>query len=90
LLTFFANQRTMNGNIQVQQIVRDEVGQVTIFGVVPDMFDRVEFRGVGRKPFEVEPSRMNVGDLTSGAAMRIRGPQRKVADAAGREKSSGH
>ena len=71
LLVFFANQRPMNGDVQVQQVVRDEVGQITIFGVVPNVFDWVEIRGIGRQPLEVEPIRMNVGDLTSGATMHI-------------------
>lgn len=39
---------------QMQSVVGDEVRQVRVLGVVPDLFVRVELRGVGGQPFDAD------------------------------------
>jgi hypothetical protein len=40
---------------QVFGIVGNEVGQVAPFGMVPELFDRIEFWGIGGQPFDLQP-----------------------------------
>ena len=42
------------GAVEVGQIVRDEGGQVRALGVVADLRDRVEVRGVARQPLRLD------------------------------------
>ena len=42
---------------QVFGVVGNEVGQVAPLGVVPEMFDRIEFWGIGGQPFDLQPRR---------------------------------
>ena len=43
---------------QVGQIIWQEVGQVAIFAMVPNLLGRIEFRSVGRKPLSRKPIRV--------------------------------
>jgi hypothetical protein len=40
---------------EVQQIVGNKVGKVNTLGMAPDFFHGVQFRSIGRKPFNSEP-----------------------------------
>lgn len=40
---------------ELTKVLRDVVGQVTVFGVAPDPLAGIELRGVGRKPFGHQP-----------------------------------
>ena len=39
--------------VQVIAVLRNEVGQVAVFGVVPHLFAGIEVRRIGRKPFHL-------------------------------------
>jgi hypothetical protein len=56
LISLFGH-RGADGPAKVGQVVRDEVGQVRILGVVPDLLGRIEVWGIGRQPFRLEPVR---------------------------------
>ena len=43
--------------VEVVHVVRDEVGQFGVLGVIPALLDRVEFRRISRQPLPVEPGR---------------------------------
>jgi len=49
-------QRLPNRPPQVNHIVRDKISQIGIFGLVPDTLHRIEFRRVGRQPFQLQPT----------------------------------
>jgi hypothetical protein len=40
---------------KMDHIIRDEVGQISILGVIPEHLDWVEFRRIAGKPFHLEP-----------------------------------
>lgn len=48
----------LDGLVEVVEIVRDEVGQVGVFGVAPALLDGVQFRRIGGQRLEREPRRM--------------------------------
>ena len=46
--------------VKVWRIPCDEVGQVAVLGVIPDLFARIELRGVRWKPFHADPRCMTL------------------------------
>ena len=62
-------ERLANGPLQLRRVVRDEVGQVAVLGVAPSRFDRIEFRRIGRQPFEVDVLQPRGQDLLGGRTM---------------------
>ena len=44
-----------HGVAQMLDVIGHEVGQARIFGMRPDRFDRIEYRGVSRQPFDMQP-----------------------------------
>ena len=60
-------QQMVEGVMQLCDVVGDEVGQVAVLGLVPHVLDRIEVRGVGGKPFDLEPiaARLVAGDRTA-------------------------
>lgn len=50
-----AGQRSGNGLMKIVHILRNEVGQIAVFGVVPNPLHRVEIRSIGRQPLDLEP-----------------------------------
>jgi len=48
----------IDGLVEVVEIVGNEVGQVGILGMVPALFNRVQFGRVGRQRLERKPRRM--------------------------------
>ena len=48
-------ERSQDFLVKMPKVFRDEIGQIHIFGSVPDLLDGVEFRRVRRKPFDVKP-----------------------------------
>jgi len=71
LLPLFSDQRARDGHVQGEQVFGKEVGQIAIFGLIPDMFDGVEIGGICRKPLKLEPIRMGTRHRTSGAGMHV-------------------
>lgn len=62
-------QRLAHGSLQFWRVVRDEVSQVTILGIAPPRFHRIEFRSVGWQPFEFDMLQPRVQDLFGCRAM---------------------
>jgi hypothetical protein len=50
-------------------IIRDEVGQVTVLGVIPDHLDRVQIRGVAGKPLYLKPVYFGLSQEPNGLAV---------------------
>jgi hypothetical protein len=50
-------QRPLGRPTQVAQTLRDVVGQPSIFRSRPDLLDRIQLRGIWRKPFDLEAVR---------------------------------
>lgn len=48
-ITMFLHQRKPNPILQMIEVVGDKVGQVGVLGVVPNLFDRIQFGGVRRE-----------------------------------------
>ena len=57
-LSALVRQGSVHLLAEVIAVVRDEVGQIAVFGMVPHLLSRVEFRGVGREPFHLDPTAM--------------------------------
>ena len=49
--------RGVNGPAEIGQVVRDEVGQVGVLGMVPDLLGRIEVGSIRWQPFRIEPAR---------------------------------
>jgi hypothetical protein len=64
-------QGIANGLVQVMDIIGNEVGQIAILGVVPHHFHRVQVRGIGRQPLDLEPIRMSFLQQADALAMRV-------------------
>ena len=64
--------RELSQVVEIVDSVRNDVGQFGVFGVVPESFDRVQVRGLGQQPLEVEPGRMSFGELTGRAAIHVK------------------
>src|SRR5674476_1597820 len=48
--------------------VRAEVGEFATFQVAPDLFDRIQVGGVGRKPLDHQPSSLVLDEGLHGSA----------------------
>jgi len=57
LIMGFAVQGGVDGVFQFDKVVRAELDQIVLFRVGPEGFDRVKFRSVGRKVFDVQVGR---------------------------------
>ena len=53
LVLAFASERAGDSPAQFQNVVGNEVGQVGVLGVIPDLFGGVEFRSVRRQPLDL-------------------------------------
>jgi len=53
-LATLAGKRISHCLSQCVNIIRNKVGQVHVFAVIPNLFDRVKIRSIGRQPFEVQ------------------------------------
>ena len=62
-------QEVVENLVQVVDVFRNEVGQCSVLGLVPHVFHRIEFRGVCRKPFDLEPIDAVVPQLSHGGTM---------------------
>lgn len=62
-------QELIEGFMQFVDIVRDHVGQIGVFGLVPHVFDRIKVRGVCGKPFDGEPLNTVLQQLSDGRSM---------------------
>ena len=49
-----ATQRITHDLSQCANVVRNEVGQVNVFAVIPNLLDRIKIRGISRQPFDVQ------------------------------------
>jgi len=78
IVEWFADQAA-----KVEGIVGYPVGQVRVLGMVPDRFDRVQVRSVGRQPFHGEPVCSRFMQLSHCRAMRIQAVADKEVRAAG-------
>lgn len=58
LVLALVGEGRLDGLVEVVEIVRDEVGQVGVFGMVPALLDGVQFRRIGGQWLEGEPRRM--------------------------------
>ena len=55
--------------MQFADVVRDVVCQVPVLGLVPDIFDRIDFRRISRKPLDPKPMGASFPQPTDGRAM---------------------
>lgn len=55
-------QRRTDVAFQVQHVGGHEVRQVAVFGMAPARLDGIEFRGICRKPFEVDVLQPRLND----------------------------
>ena len=58
-----------NRVFQLLNIVRKEVGQLTMFGVTPHGFDGVEIGSIRGKPFDLQPIGAAVQQFSGGRAV---------------------
>jgi len=59
LFTLVTN-RKMDKFIKFLNIFRSYISQIRIFGLVPNLFNRVEVWGVSRQPFDLDISFMTI------------------------------
>lgn len=71
LIMGFVVQSRVDGNFQFRCAVRTKLGQVVLFRVGPQGFDRIEFRGVGREVFNVQVRRTSQIGLQKCGAMAL-------------------
>jgi hypothetical protein len=57
LLSASPLERLLNRVVQVGGILGKEVRQVTVLGLRPNLFNRIELRGIGRQPFDPQTPR---------------------------------
>src|SRR5664279_4228623 len=62
-------QRVVRRAAKLFGVFGHEVGQVATFGVVPELFYRVKFRGISRQPLHLQPSSVVLLEQTNGFAM---------------------
>lgn len=55
--------------MKVVDVVGNDVGQVSILGLVPDVFHGVKFRCIGWQPFHSQPIRARVEQLSDRRSM---------------------
>lgn len=49
-------QHLFQFGVQILNVLRNDVRQGAAFGLIPNIFDRIEFSCIGREPFDLEPS----------------------------------
>jgi hypothetical protein len=54
------------------KVVSHEIGQVRVFGVIPERFGRVEVWRVGWQPLDLESPMQKGLELAHGGAVRVR------------------
>lgn len=59
----------LNNLCQVCHIVRNKVCQLAVFAMVPNLFNRIQFRRISRKPFHVHTITESALQPTHAAAM---------------------
>ena len=57
--------------VELVDVVGNEVGQSRVLGVAPEGFDRIEIGRVGRKPFDVEPTRSALVQSANGRTVDV-------------------
>lgn len=62
-------QQTIEGLMQFADVVRDDVCQVPVLGLVPHIFDWINFRRISGKPLDLKPMGPSLLQLTDGRAM---------------------
>lgn len=67
-------------SVQMVNIIRDEIGQLNGFAVVPNLLGRIELRCIGRMPFRLEPVGMLFSEPAHRLAMDAVASQHEVAD----------
>lgn len=67
-------------SVQMVNIIRDEIGQLNGFAVVPDLLGRIELRCIGGMPFRLEPVGMLFSEPAHRLAMDAVAIQHEVAD----------
>ena len=55
--------------MQFADVVRDDVCQVPVLGLVPDIFDRIDFRRISGKPLDMKPMATGFLQPTDGGTM---------------------
>ena len=56
---------------EVLKILRNEVGQVSVLGVIPALFCGVQFRTIGREVLEMKPTRMMLLEVGCRGSMYV-------------------
>jgi hypothetical protein len=59
----------IEGFVQFTDVVRDDICQVPVLGLVPHIFDRINFRRISGKPLDLQPTSPSFLQLTDGRAM---------------------
>ena len=54
MIGYLTLQRLADGSLQSGRVVRDEVGQIAVFGVTPPRFNWIELQCIGGNPFEFD------------------------------------
>lgn len=62
-------QQTIESLMQFADVVRDVVCQVPVLGLVPNVFDRIDFRRISGKPLDPKPMGASFLQPTDGRAM---------------------
>lgn len=62
-------QQMIEGLVQFVDVVRDDVCQISVLGLVPRIFDRIEVRRIPWKPLDVKPMGAGCLQSTDGRAM---------------------
>jgi hypothetical protein len=63
-------EEMFEGLVQLIDVFGDDVGQFSIFGLVPNVLDGIEFGSVCRQPFDLEPWSTDLRKLPNGGTMR--------------------
>lgn len=63
-------QRKEHFKRQIAQVFSDEVCQISIFGMRPDVFHWIEFGRVEQQPLELNPSTESLQQFSNRASMR--------------------
>src|SRR5512138_4037206 len=64
-------KRLSYGPSQIRDVVRQEVRQIPVFGLCPDLFVRIELRRIRRQPFDLQPTREPFQEPTGRRAMDL-------------------
>lgn len=59
----------IEGLVQLIDVFGDDVGQISVFGLVPNVLDGIEFGCVCRQPFDLEPGSTHLRKLPNSGTM---------------------